>query len=328
MFGTRIASCSLGVAIVVAAPHLAGADPSDAAAERFESGSRPDGDAGACPAALVRDTIVGVAGRDPFAPDAPARIELETTHVGDAVTAVVTVDGATRTLRAKDCEALAGEIAVVVTIALARPATRLTPDPTTTIHSASAARARVAASDPSAELAVTRGVTLERPRGRGANLAVSAAIAATTHGERAILAGVRVRRGSWSVGGELRRTAPETWSRMGGTIHVGTEGVVASACHDLAQVRRGALEVCATLEAGRHRGRGEDFSTSRQASLPYGIAGARLTWERSVLGPIAAIAIADLGAATAGRFEVDGMTVWEGPRVEGRLGIGIRATIP
>ncbi|NVB76825.1 MAG: hypothetical protein HOV81_00385 [Kofleriaceae bacterium] len=288
---------------------LAGASTASASPARLEI----VGDA--CSLDTLDAQIAQLASTD----DGEQPVRVETVRTADGVQANIWFPAGPegqrgpRVVEASTCSQLTESAALVIAMALPERA-RADEPATRTVTSEV-----VAAGDTA--VASNGEVAVEHPTHLG--IYVSGGSGISTHGPRGrLLVGASARRGALSLGLEARVDADETYaiSEMAG-IQVSRAAAALGGC-----VHRGSFGVCGVASVGTIHGAGVGLHAARDVHTPMVATGLRLTWERTLVGPIAVRAYAEAQALlTETTFDVDLMPVWKSERVEGSGGLGLLA---
>ena len=292
------------------------AGPEVAARPNVRFAFEPTGDLDRCISEpSLRAAVVGRLGRDPF--HAEARDRLHVTLTRDDSTSLLHAHierdgpGGPRGARdldapADDCPGLLDTLSLSIAIAV----------------------------DP---IAFARGET-ERPPARAAMTASAPAISISTWGAAGVIgtlgavpaasAGVAVqlgaRRGALSLAAEVRADLPASRTIDTGRIVVSSTIGVIVGC--VAPAALAGPEVCLVGGGGRLHGSGEGFTIQRAGRSWTAVIGGRLAWPVRV-GPIAVVpSLALLANPIRTSFDVDGVTVWETPGLQGSVGVSARVT--
>jgi hypothetical protein len=181
-------------------------------------------------------------------------------------------------------------------------------------------------SDPSppapSPTAIGRAFDVAVPRARHWDAIVGVGTGVDTREISGVLsAGIRYRRDSLSLSGELQIDIPDRDALAVGRVDVVRAELAIAPCRHF-----GPLAACAVAAAGGLRGAGVGLEQERAALAPVATFGARLAWEHEIGRRLAVLAHLDADVlATTTKLDVGAMPVWTSPRAEAVAGFGLAA---
>jgi hypothetical protein len=264
-----------------------------------------------CDLGGVEGAIDALAGRDAFDPAADRVIRVEGAPQGDTPTARVWMSDATGHLRgprvvtAKTCDELVQAVSVVVAMVLPPP------DPP---HRESPPPPVVAVDAPT-----------PTPPAR-TELRVFAAGAATASGSHEqVLAGIEFRQGWTSLWLAVDHD-PAAMLDVGplAALEISRSDLQVAACG-----HGGAFAVCPVLGGGVINSHPKGLLRERSVASQVLFTGVAATWEHALSGRIALRAHVQASVLlTTTDLQVDHMSVWRSPRIDGAAGLGIVVQFP
>jgi hypothetical protein len=304
--------------VVVSACVVVGATVANAEPRRLEITG------GACHANALAGDILKLSGEQ-FVDAARASVHVELVAPSAARVSFDDGDGnvsGPREIAASECGELLASIALVIAMTPSTPVATAAPTPSAEPTLPPTARSEPQPHPTSDALEVGRAFVLTSPQATRWDVLVGGTSRFDTHGvDGVIAAGVRYRRGTRSVSGELQVDVPERDALATGRVDVLRAELAVAPCQHF-----GSFAACAVIAAGTLRGSGVGLADERAVLAPLVTVGARIAWERQ-LGRLFAVRATVDGdvLATTTRFDVDSMPVWTSQRVEASAGLSLLA---
>ncbi len=300
-----------------------GSGPGAATQARVRLSYRVPAVARGCPSsAELRAAVAGRLGYDPFAGDAPERIEVTIAGSPEGLSAnveAIDAKGASRgarTLRSasRDCTELTNALTLAISIAIDPVALTRAAEPAAPIP---AAPTVVVVQAPEPPKPPERPPT---PTWFEASLVAVGAIEAAPQPSLGVAAGVALRRPRWSLGLEGRADLPTGLGYEGGSVDAYLLFGTIVPCW-----RPGIFGLCLLGSAGAEQGSAQGLPAIAHPSAPYVAAGARAFVDWQLARVLALTAQLDmLAPLVTTTLDVSGQPVWTTPPLTAGLALGVR----